>query len=186
MKRRIFVALLISPSLKKTITAWQKAHANLPVRWIKTENLHVTIIPPWWMDDPKPVLSLLKGLALERPGLLEGLTVTFDRVVFGPDPKKPRLIWAVGETPPTVVELKKGLEKILRQPTEKRPFKPHLTLARFREKDFARFPPQKLNEKIRWQATVKSFALMESHLSPTGAAYKKLALFPKKKSGPVF
>lgn len=178
MKRRIFVALPLSRSLQKTVRRWQKDHTRLPVRWIKPENLHLTLIPPWWVADPTPVWHLLEGDTFKRCHLFDGLALTLERVAFGPTPQRPRLIWAMGKTSPKLIKLKKQLEETLRRPAAKRPFKPHLTLARFRAGDFPRFPGPTLEEEIDWREKVKSFALLESHLSPTGVTYEKLAVFP--------
>lgn len=178
MKRRIFVALPISPSLQKAIARWQKGHAAWPIRWAKPESLHITLIPPWWVEDPRPVLSLLEGDTLKRCHLFDEFALTFHRVTFGPDPKRPRLIWAEGDVPPELLQLKRRLEEALQQPSEKRAFKLHLTLARFRPDSFPNFPAKALDEKIDWQEEVKSLALLESHLSPAGATYEQLAVFP--------
>ncbi|MBI5732093.1 MAG: RNA 2',3'-cyclic phosphodiesterase [Candidatus Magasanikbacteria bacterium] len=172
MSRRIFVALKISQRLGEKISDWEKGFPALPVRWLAPRNLHITLIPPWYEDDWEGVSRKLKKLE----GLFkEEMRLRFEEVAFGPDFRNPRLIWAKGETPETLLKLKKALEDVLNRKAEKRPFRLHLTLARFRPEEFEFFPRRRLAEKICWQEKVVSFTLMESHLSPRGAEYEALA-----------
>lgn len=60
---------------------------------------------------------------------------------------------------------------------EMRPFRLHLTLARFKGETFFSFPIKKLDEAVQWQSPISSFLLMESHLMKTGADYDVLKEF---------
>jgi len=177
LKRRIFVAILISPKLQKEIITWenqwQSASRKMPVRWLAEKNLHLTLIPPWYEDDIDQITKILKTFS----GKTVPYEIKFDKVTFGPDPSIPRLIWAEGKTPPEIINLKSQLEKILLKQPEKRPFLLHLTLARFRPEMFSIFPIKKLDESVSWNDNINSFALMESHLSPKGAEYSILEKF---------
>ena len=51
MKRRVFVAIPVPERVRLKIAAWQRAHADIPVRWTKPENLHITVIPPWYVNE---------------------------------------------------------------------------------------------------------------------------------------
>jgi len=66
----------------------------------------------------------------------------------------------------------------LQRKSEKRPFLTHLTIARFKKKDFASFPTRDLHNKVFWEEKVNSFLLMESRLKRSGAEYEKLAEIP--------
>lgn len=170
-KRRVFVAIGVSPKLQETIVEWEKNYQKLPVRWLAPKNLHITLIPPWYEENVEGVaksLSFLEG----KPGSFE---MEFDKVTYGPDPRRPRLIWAEGKAPEKIVRLKSELEKMLTKEPEQRPFiRLHLTIARFRPEYFVNFPIKTLDEKVFWQDTVTSFVLMESHLSRSGADYEVL------------
>jgi len=169
-KKRIFVAVGISKPLQETILLWQVAHAKLPVRWLTGKNLHVTLIPPWYAEEIAEARELLRTIE----GRPRPIDIEFTKVTFGPDPARPRLIWAEGFTPQPLIALKKMTEAALGQKPEARPFRLHLTLARFREEDFPAFPVRTLSETVAWRDTIHSFLLMESHLSRSGADYKIL------------
>ncbi len=173
MNTRIFIALKISEELRSAITEHEAQWKDLPVRWIKGKNLHITIIPPWHVQDPQPVIDLLKTVE----GKTGAVEMTFENVRPGPDPRNPRLIWTEGPTPPQLPKLKTGLEQLLKLRHEKRPFLLHLTLARFKPEDFKNFPNKKFQETVDWKETANTFVLMESKLSPSGADYTVLAEF---------
>jgi 2'-5' RNA ligase len=140
------------------------------VRWVKPKNLHITLVPPWYEENIKQIKEVL-GSIRDTFGPFE---IIFERITYGPDPRRPRLIWAEGEASLEIRNLKLEIERALNQKPEERPFKLHLTIARFRPETFSSFPIKKLDEKVFWRDEVKSFVIMESHLSPEGADYEVL------------
>lgn len=184
-KRRVFVAIGISSQLKEEIAYWQKKWNHLSVRWIKPENMHVTLVPPWYVSEVDEVIEDLKSVNQNRKRFwtsqnyaIKPFTITFREVTFGPSPKRPRLVWASADATAEIKTLKSKLEGVLGLKTEKRPFSTHLTIARFKEKDFSKFPIKGLNEEIFWEERVNSFLVMESRLKRSGAEYEKLAEIP--------
>jgi 2'-5' RNA ligase len=179
-KKRIFIAISISKEIQKKATTLQKELKDLDIRWLHSHNLHITLIPPWNEDDFKKVKKILKTQITTK---FKSFTLNFKKIIFGPPSKSssrpPRMIWAIGPTPPELIRLKKQLEKTLLNEkiihkTASRPFRLHLTLARFKPKDFKNFPIQTLNKDVTWKQKVTSFTLMQSHLSHTHAEYKIL------------
>ena len=167
MKKRIFIALPISEKLQQVILDWEKNFAGLPVRWLAGKNLHITLVPPWYEENLEKVKNILQGVA----GFGE-FEISFRRVTFGPDPRRPRLIWTGGEMPEGLLELYKKVHEVLGREKEKRPFQLHLTIARFQPENFSLFPIQKLDEKVDWRDRVDRVVLFESRLSREGADYK--------------
>ena len=174
MKKRIFAASPVSDNLQAEILEWEKGYSSLPVRWLEGKNLHITLVPPWYEDDIEHIKEILSSIR-EKFG---GFEIAFERVTYGPDPKRPRLIWAEGETPKALVALKAKIEEALGIRPESRPFKLHLTIARFRPEDFSQFSIKKLDERVSWHDAVRSFTLMESRLSPGGADYEIIKAIP--------
>lgn len=172
----------ISENLQAEIDAWRGKYDHLPVRWLAGKNLHITLIPPWYEEDVQSVIDKLKQAGEE----FAPFQVLFEKVEFGPDTHRPRLIWAEGEAPKELIELKQKVEETLIQGTAARPesakresrlFRLHLTLARFRPETFSSFPVKRLNEKVCWRDRIESFVLLESHLSPGGADYEILETY---------
>lgn len=171
--KRVFVAIPISENTQKEILQWEENFQSLPVRWLKGKNLHITLIPPWYEGNVEKVEKALQGTWRN----IEPFDVLFQKIIFGPNPREPRLIWAEGETPKELLELKADIERALDILPERRPFKTHLTLARFRPEEFRGFKIKNLNERVQWKETIASFVLMESHLEKTGAEYEILSQF---------
>ena len=147
----------------------------LPVRWLSDKNLHITLVPPWHeesIERAKTVLQTIEG----KFGPIE---LFFTNISFGPDPRRPRLIWLTGEPSERLRELVLLLEEFLGEKEQSsRQIRdggvPHVTLARFREEDFGSFPRKEINERVKWKEEARSVVLMESHLSPAGADYEAL------------
>ncbi|MBI4094831.1 MAG: RNA 2',3'-cyclic phosphodiesterase [Candidatus Liptonbacteria bacterium] len=174
MKRRVFVALGISHELAKVINAWKERYSRLPVRWLSSKNLHITIIPPWYEGNVRRLVETLQSLENHA----KPFQIEFKKVSFGPSQRSPRLVWAKGDTPHRIVALRDGIAAALGIHPEPRPFTLHLTLARFRLEEFRSFPIQRLSQEVDWSDDVTSFRLMESHLSPGGADYTIVEQFP--------
>lgn len=172
--KRIFIALPISEELKKWVSDWQNRHSDLPVRWIKEKNLHITIVPPWYTDNLNLVARQLEKIK-NKFGQIE---LHFDKICIGPTSKNPRMIWLEGETPEILPKLKTHLEAVLGLKPEKRDFLLHLTIARFNPRDFHKFPLDPINEKISWDEKISSLVLMGSRLLPQGAEYEIIASIP--------
>lgn len=170
MRRRVFAAIKISDRLTADILDWEKKFRRLPVRWLAGKNLHITLVPPWYeknIDEVKETLGQIGGVS-------GPFKISFQEVKYGPDPGRPRLIWAEGPAPKELLLIKQILEKVLKQKGEKRSFLLHLTLARFRPETFLSFPEKHLKERVNWKDKIKSVVLMESHLSRSGADYEVL------------
>jgi len=81
---RVFIGIKASKILQKRVARWQREHRDLPVRWIKNRNLHLTLVPPWYEDDPVKAVSKLKTVRYKKG------TITFDRVGIN---FKHKVIW---------------------------------------------------------------------------------------------
>jgi len=173
MSHRVFIAIPISQALQQEMLDWERGFSQLPVRWLVGKNLHTTLVPPWYEEESQ--IPNCKARLDEAANGLKPFELKFTRVTFGPDPREPRLIWAEGTAPKEIVELRDKLLRVFSRPAEKRTFKTHLTLARFRPETFSSFPVKNLDEKVYWPEKVSSVVLMESHLSRDGADYEVIA-----------
>ncbi len=173
MKKRIFIAVALSGPLQKEILEWETGLKHIPARWIAVKNLHITLVPPWYAEESE--IPKIKRILADVGWNIKPFRLDFKKVSFGPLPRTPRLIWAEGSASDELIKLKVLVESALKQKQEKRPFLPHLTLARFRPEDFNNFSIKTLNEKVDWKEKAESFVLMESHTLPLGADYEILS-----------
>lgn len=175
--KRIFIAINLPEEIKEKLTDLQKKYKNLPVRWVKKENLHITLC---FLGDTKEKDIGLIGRNLKIISKeLNSFEVYLNKIHPGPNKNHPRMLWVSGP-------ISEDLRKLQRKVTdsvkdfinEERDFKLHITLARALKDSFGRIKkiPWFL-DKINLAFKVSSFDLMESKLSMNGAEYKVLEKF---------
>jgi len=173
-KKRIFLGIPISSKNKERIKRWQRENlSGLPLRKVAVKNLHLTLVPPWYETNINKLINVFEKSKI----FVKPFIVNFRQIEPGPLAKRPRLIWITGKKSENLNNLKKSFEKLLNKKPEKREFLPHLTIARFREKDFPQLAGKKLRERINWIEKVDKIAIFESKLSPKGADYSVIKTF---------
>jgi 2'-5' RNA ligase len=177
---RAFVGIRIDTNMALRVAEVQsqlKTHLD-GIRWVATEKFHFTIkfLGPVHEDRIHPIANALaQALAGVRPFLVSGRGIG----VF-PDIKRPRVIWAglsSKELENIVQRVDEAVEP-LGFNREARPFKPHLTLGRWRNSGTN---PDKLRQELdRWkdsalgESWVKEIVLFQSLVTPQGAVYSPL------------
>ena len=180
---RLFVALEIPSTVRGNLADLLKTlRAVSPqTRWVRPENLHVTL--KFIGEVPEARLTAIR-MALSQVHFDQSVTLDFRGLGFFPSEKHPRVLWAGIEASPNLKTLVAEIETIMEKvgiPREKRPFSPHLTLARFE--------PRRLTEKLRaaiqehaarnfGSLRTNQFHLIESKLKPSGAGYTTVESFP--------
>ena len=103
---------------------------------------------------------------------------------FFPNERRPRAFWCGITASPNLAQLAADIDRALVPlgiDAERRPFTPHLTLARFKSDKGIRNVVQAANAMQCTDfgaATQTNFHLYESLLKSTGAQYNRLASFP--------
>lgn len=170
-RKRVFIGLPAGEPLMAAAAAFRCAHAGMKVRWIPPENLHITMVPPWELEDPAPVCTALDAIA----SVSEAVPVLFRTVTPGPDHRHPRLIWATGEASDALSLLAANLTSAFGDGKEaQRDFLLHLTIARINRQEARAVGSTKLHESIEWHGLLDTLCLYESVLKPGGAEYRIL------------
>jgi 2'-5' RNA ligase len=177
---RAFFCIELEDEIKEQldgITQSLKRRNEARVSWVKRENLHVTIkflgeIAPERVEE----LRLAAEVASEGIGPFE---LELDLLGAFPHPERPRVIWAGSSSPPEeLLRLHEQLERELAPlgfPPEGKPYTPHITLGRVKERNRAKIG--RLGERMgkvepfHFVAKASGLTLMESRLSPSGATY---------------
>lgn len=182
MRRRIFIAINIPADIKKKIWDYSRKWPELPCRWTRKENLHITLSFLGYLTDEEmlEVCRIVKEVVKNQ----EPFFINFNKIIYGPPGKSPRMVWVEGEKSEELGNLQKGLEKALQNlPAEKenRGYSPHITLSRIKEWEFGRLEPEErleVNEEISLGFEVGSVEVMESELKREGPEYTILESFP--------
>jgi 2'-5' RNA ligase len=99
--------------------------------------------------------------------------LTFRHVGYGPEPRRPRFLWADCVASKEIAELRAALLQAFGQADE-RPFRPHVTLARLRDKGRVIARKHPLDQDLALTQRVETVELMQSP-PPGERGYKVLA-----------
>ncbi|NPA26122.1 MAG: RNA 2',3'-cyclic phosphodiesterase [Chloroflexi bacterium] len=182
---RTFIAVDLNAEvrdkLQQVMQALQQQLADLPLRWVPVENIHLTLK---FLGDVSPrnlelVKSMLDGeVSLHRP-------FEFGVGTLGafPHERHPRVLWVGVQGPRALSDLYEGIETAMARlgyPRERRPFTPHLTLARVARNASAEAIRQ-IREVLRssnlgylGSVYVEEVHLYRSDLRPQGPKYTRL------------
>jgi len=150
MKKRIFIAINLPEKIKEELFDYKNKWSELPVKWTKKENLHITLsfLGYIWDEDMPKVLQETQELASKTPPF----TVKLDKISYFPSKQKAKYIFATGG-------------------------KYHITLGRIKIWEFKKIDPEdipEISENIDIEFEVNSIELMESILRRNGSEYSIL------------
>lgn len=179
MTARLFVALDIDEAIKE-----QLATFRMDIRgasWVKPESLHLTLRFIGGQVDERQIPQIDQALqeiiAAPFPFHLQGVGV------FPPSKRPPRVLWAGIEAPPRLLTLQQSVESALLNlgfPHEERPFRPHITLARFKTPPPSDLIQRFLQEHQEFMTVTMSafeFKLISSTLTSQGPQYHTLGTY---------
>ncbi len=193
---RLFVAINIPPEIQKTLHRATEKWRELPIRWVREEHIHVTLLFIGTVDD-EALARIASVLPMATEGM-EPFDISFQRISIGPDPKRPRMVWAEGEASAELTALQRKVRECvfpegryiqeadeteypisnIKSPTtDEKPFKLHVTLGRmipFRWKQLGTGAPQ-IEKSLDVSFPVNSIELMESEPGPKGLMYTVLS-----------
>lgn len=182
---RLFVALELPAALRAELgRRVAELRRDLPpARWVRAESYHLTLV--FLGETPS---SRESALAARLDGVFRR-AAAFDLQLGGagcfPPGRPARVIW-VGLAPePRLLELRAAVDAACRAELdlapERRPYEPHLTVARCRRPwpvGAARRWSEGLSGRIGRPFRVREGVLMESRLEPAGASYRARARMP--------
>jgi 2'-5' RNA ligase len=193
---RLFVAIELSGELRERAAALVRrlAASGAPVNWVAPENVHLTL--KFLGEVPEARLSEIEAACARAAAATAPFAMRLRGTGAFPHAREPRVIWAGVEAPAALANLAARIEEELVPlgfPREKRPFEPHVTLGRKKEKP-PRRPPRPGREPARpgpdltaalakeagfdgGEVEVRRFSLVQSQLRREGPIYTTLKEF---------
>src|SRR3989344_9601393 len=111
-RKRIFLAINLPEDIKAQLFSVQNKWPDLPARWTKKENLHITLVFLGYISDDEllRVCEATEQVALRH----KPFDISLNQIAYGP-PKKlpPRMVWAEGERSPALAALSNDLGQSL-------------------------------------------------------------------------
>lgn len=181
-RARLFVALDLSDHVREGIVAWGREELSDPsLRPVPGESLHITLAFLGYRPEREiePLAEIVDGLQAPAP------LIRLGDPVAKPAAKRPRLFALPAGSPGTVAlqgDLEERLAAQRLYKPEKRPFWPHVTVARVkperrgskRPRPVER-PPGRLSAELLSPVLGVRLTLYRSELQPRGAHYTPLA-----------
>src|SRR3989344_3739965 len=153
-RHRIFIAINLPHEIKRELANYQKKWPELPAKWVKQENLHITLIFLGELTDLElgEVCFIVKNVVEKH----KSFDLALSKVSYSPINKfPPKIIWALSDKSKNLSLIKNELENSLLEKINFRPenrgFKPHITLARINSFGFRVIEPEErpeVNENI--------------------------------------
>jgi 2'-5' RNA ligase len=166
---RLFAGVKIAPVIAEELARIAQELDRPDVRPAAIDDIHLTLVPPWNERSPSQAVGTL-WLVTER---FNAFTLTIQHVGYGPDRHWPRLLWADCLATEELVRLRAALLDAFGQ-KDKRPFHPHVTLARIRGNGRAIARKHPIDLPLSLTQRVKSVQLFQSP-SPNEQGYRVLA-----------
>ncbi len=178
---RIFIGIKCSEEIQNYFSKWQEKNKDLPVRFIEYSNFHLTLVPPFWEENVKKIIERFNEFNFGE----DFFDLSFDEIKYYPL-ERPRMIWASGKTPDSLLRLKDDINKHFenlpslppslkllrtRKLRKDRGYSLHITLARFKQTHISKLPKIR-KTKINLRINVDKITLFESRLTRLGAAYR--------------
>ncbi len=171
---RTFLAIPLSDEVRSRVAKIRdELAAQFPgVRWVRPDTMHLTL--RFFGDVSEESLEKIGDVVLSVGRLHPPFTLRIKGVGAFPSAVRPRVFW-LGVDGAPLKALYSALEKALANagfPPEERPFSPHLTLGRSRDRhvrtgaDLGRY-----RETDGGVLTVDTVVLYESRLRPDGAVH---------------
>jgi 2'-5' RNA ligase len=175
-KKKIFVEIVVPNNLKRRLILKIADWSELPIKWMKEENFHITVAFVGYVDESMlPEICQKVRIAVEN---LESFDLEFDKIELGPDSLDPKVVRLSGQPCSELGILNEEVERALgMRPQTHKEFRPHITLGRIRKLKWDELGLKPLiNEKMHVSMTVDSLSIMES--KGGGAEYVSLEECP--------
>ncbi len=181
-RARLFIALDLPEAMRSGIEAWGRRELRDPaLRPVPPESLHVTLAFLGYRAEKEiePLGKVIGGIEVAAP------KIELDHPVAKPSPRQARLFALPARSPEAIslqAELSRRLAEQRLYKPEKRPFWPHVTVARVKSQKKERRHqtkvskhPGKLPQALLQPTSCRRITLYRSELQPQGALYTPLA-----------
>ena len=186
---RLFLCAELPDGLRRELTVWIADLESRMTgwRWLNAHSIHLTLR---FLGEVEPDMERRSREGWKRAASsAEPFRLCLTELGCVPPRGNPRVLWVgVEETRPggVLVALARRVELAASEQgwkPERRPFRPHLTLARQRGRTRRPSASPEARPPEGAEGWVRRMTLMQSHLEPSGARYTALASYPLGREG---
>ncbi len=183
---RLFIAVLIPPPILETLAQVQshlrQAVPDRTLRWVAPENFHITLL--FLGEQPESRLPAIRKAIQSASQQTAPFPVQVQGIGVFPNWNRSNVLWAGVQDPSQkLAYLAQVLERALAEHPSGKPFRAHITLARFKDPRADDLPKrlydtvERLNNPYFGSFLVSHLSLMLSELRPEGSRYTELERF---------
>lgn len=169
---RLFVGVAVAPEIARELVKLAACLDAPSVRLVAAADLHVTLVPPW----PEPSVNGAIEKLFLAARRCEAFWLTFSHIGYGPEPGRPRMLWADCTAGREIDIMRNALLHAYGQSNE-RPFRPHVTLARIRGNALKMARMHPIDQGLSFMERVETVELFQSP-PPGEAGYRIVASAP--------
>ncbi|PIP28389.1 MAG: RNA 2',3'-cyclic phosphodiesterase [Candidatus Moranbacteria bacterium CG23_combo_of_CG06-09_8_20_14_all_35_22] len=180
MKSRIFISFNIPEKAKKGLLLVTEKWRDLPVKWIRENNLHITLVFLGLVSEEAILEICEKTRAIcEKENIFD---IEFDQIELFPLKEEPKIIALTGKPSEELKNLVNNIEKGLGiSNTPKKSFRAHITLGRIRKYKWEALESKpEILEKFPLNLSIESVEIISSELNENGSNYLTLESCPLK------
>jgi 2'-5' RNA ligase len=180
---RLFVAIDLDDAARAAIADEQKrlmrafGRSDHSLRWVGPDQMHLTLVFVGNVDDQRAAAVID---AMREDIHVAPFAMAFARIGVFPPHGAPNVLWiGVGDGADDAIDVQRHVADRLAKldvPRERRPYHPHLTLARWRSSrpsDRRRVADVRRDDEVA-RVDVRAVTLYRSHLSSKGSTYEAL------------
>lgn len=186
-KIRCFIAINLSEEIKEKLQEIQFIFPEIPIKWTKKENLHITLL--FLGDVNKEKIPEIEKMIEESVLNVPSFDINILETLYSPESLEvPNMIWAKVEESEHLKKINENLRirigdlKVGFNKREK--FVPHVTLGKIKKWEFGQIGMENLPEikkELFLNSQIHSVELMESKLGRGGSRYSIIKSFPFNK-----
>lgn len=178
MKNKIFISINIPDKVKKRLIFATQKWQELPVKWEKEADLHITLVYLGFTDE-EVILEICEKVkkACENENVFD---IKFDQIELFPSVDEPKIIALTGGPNEELKNIVNAIEKELGiSSSPKKSFRPHITLGRGRKYKWEalEYKPS-ISEKFPLTVDARSIDIMTSQFSSKESRYSVLDSCP--------
>ena len=161
-KKKIFIEIQLPAQTKRRLAKRFEQWEQLPVKWSKEDNLHLTVAFVGYVDESvTPEICAKVGQAVES---LESFDLELDKIEFSPNASDPKMVVLSGQPSEELRILNEAIEEALSMnKVEHKQFSPKITLGKIRKEKWTELEEKpSLEEKVHIIVPVDYVSVMES------------------------
>jgi 2'-5' RNA ligase len=166
---RIFIGLKVTLTIANELARLAAGLLGSRAKLVAPADIHLTLVAPWQEPTIDQAIERMRSVT----GRCAPFSLKLDHLGYGPNRRRPGLLWVDCAATVDLIRLRDALMSAFGQ-TDSRPFRPHITLARIPEAEWAFARRHPIDLELSLAQGVQTVELFKSP-PPDAKGYQVLA-----------